>query len=339
VAGPNGAGDGELVLYSGVTGKVIRRFSGTPGFAKLSATGVTSTVPDIQNTDLNPNVISAQPELVAPESSDFGLTLNHTTGLLAKSRIRACPKNYLSGFWHTATTDTTQVRVYSGICRDTTDQFDIRFPTNMVKNLTAWAPGNNAGGLDALPLTTGFYLIHAILNPATGASDILLSKSKDAPALPSGFTIFRRVGICYVQPTLKFYGHRFYQKEYFMWQPAQANFNDNTAIAGQGGGVAVSVPASLLGAGTIGVFGMQSYSSAGQGQFSVWSNYQPSAVRAVMSPSAGVMGSQLYVELAVDQNAQLSWQATYAAGGVLHMWIFCNGFYDDREKSGPGDAV
>jgi hypothetical protein len=261
------------------------------------------------------------------------LILNHTTGLLAKTRHRACPKNYISGFWHKAAQDSFDINVYPGTCRDTNDQFDIVFPTKMTKKSNAlWSLGNNNGGLDVAWTVEAYYAIHAILNPATGATDLLLSKSFATPALPSGFTVFRRVGGCWIGGANKLAGHRF-QDDYLAWFPAVTNMNDGQATTGQSGNMTVSVPASVLGVGTRGRFNATAYASGGGGILSLGSTIQ-SGVTMLVSPSTNWWGAGAMVDLMVDGNDQISW-AIGVVSGILHFNVYCQGFFDFRNKDGP----
>src|SRR4029077_20144082 len=68
VNGPTGSGDGELALYSGTTGKILRRFSGSGGFAKANATGVLTTQAKMMGADLDPDVIGGQAEITSLSS-------------------------------------------------------------------------------------------------------------------------------------------------------------------------------------------------------------------------------------------------------------------------------
>jgi len=97
---------------------------------------------------------------------------------------------------NTAGFTTTRITVSAGQCRDSTNSKDIRRLTPINKDLTApWAVGNNNGGRDTGSLAAAqTWHVFVILNPSTSVTDVLLSQSPTAPALPSGYTYFRRVG-------------------------------------------------------------------------------------------------------------------------------------------------
>lgn len=72
----------------------------------------------------------------------------------------------------------------------------INLQAGITKNLaTAWVAGTGNGALDvAGPLAANsWYHIFLIKNPTTGAVDILASGSISNPAMPSGYTLRRRV--------------------------------------------------------------------------------------------------------------------------------------------------
>lgn len=90
----------------------------------------------------------------------------------------------------------------SGIqCMDSTNEYEINIPQSLSKIVYndvsgAWSEGDGNGITDG----GGFYLlddtdyyIYAILNPSTGARDVILSGSASAPTLPTGYTKYRLV--------------------------------------------------------------------------------------------------------------------------------------------------
>lgn len=59
----------------------------------------------------------------------------------------------------------------------------------------AWAAGTGAGGrMSAAAITDTTYHCFVIMNPTTGAVDCGFDTSPTAPTLPTGYTLFRRVG-------------------------------------------------------------------------------------------------------------------------------------------------
>src|SRR4029078_9963241 len=52
----------------------------------------------------------------------------------------------------------------------------------------------NAGGRDTSTLTDTTYHVFLIYNPTGPVVDVMFSSSVSAPVLPSGYTLFRRIG-------------------------------------------------------------------------------------------------------------------------------------------------
>lgn len=157
VVGPGGASiDGEVALFNGSSGTVLRRGFGT---------GLVSVVNGVYQTPL----------------SLTALTL---------------PKDALAGFILSNGTDTVNdINVAVGDCRDDGNAADIRMATPLTKQLDAvWASGTVQGGRDTGAIADGTWHIYVIRNPTTLVVDVLFSLSVTAPTMPSGYTQKRRIG-------------------------------------------------------------------------------------------------------------------------------------------------
>ena len=94
------------------------------------------------------------------------------------------------------TNPNTHITISTGQARDSTDSFDLRLTTGLVKRLDqAWAAGAGAGALDtgSVAANTGYW-VHLIRRTSDGALDVLMSTSATNPTLPSGYGAFRRLG-------------------------------------------------------------------------------------------------------------------------------------------------
>jgi len=200
VSGPAGAGDGELCLYSGTTGKVIRRFSGgTAGFAKAGATGVLTTQAQIMAPDLNPDVISGQTEKTSLAAwDDQFLILDTPTGLLRRIRRRnvsQLPRRYFSGFEIVNNTSdaANDIDFGPGACRDDSDTVDIIVGAGMTKRIdAAWVAGTGQGGRVDAAIADGTWHMYVIMK-ADRTTDFIFSNLYGNPTLPSGYVYKRRV--------------------------------------------------------------------------------------------------------------------------------------------------
>jgi hypothetical protein len=83
------------------------------------------------------------------------------------------------------------VAISVGECRDSTNVDDILVSTSLTASLTS----SGANGLDTgTEASATFYHVYVVKNPSSGAVASLLSTSSTSPTLPSGYTIFRRIG-------------------------------------------------------------------------------------------------------------------------------------------------
>jgi len=90
----------------------------------------------------------------------------------------------------------THVTIATGQARDSTDSFDLRLTTGLVKRLDqAWTAGTGNGALDtgSVAANTGYH-VYLIRKTADGTLDVLMSTSATNPTLPSGYAGFRRLG-------------------------------------------------------------------------------------------------------------------------------------------------
>jgi hypothetical protein len=128
--------------------------------------------------------------------------LETTTAAAARAILSAAASTDLAGrvvgFAMSNATDTDHdITIGPGLCRDSTNAATIVLPSAMTKQIDAtWAAGNNAGGLDTGTVAASSdYYVYAIYpdDPDDDDEDLLISLSKTAPTMPSGYTLFRRV--------------------------------------------------------------------------------------------------------------------------------------------------
>ena len=95
-----------------------------------------------------------------------------------------------------ATAPNTVIDVAAGSCVDSTAAAMITLSAFTKSTGGAWASGSGSSGLDVGTTVTDntWYHVHAICQAGGANPDILLSKSATAPTLPSGYTLFRRLG-------------------------------------------------------------------------------------------------------------------------------------------------
>jgi hypothetical protein len=109
------------------------------------------------------------------------------------------PTAVVRGLLHGMTLSTagssTTFTVQPGIACDSTFTDMMTLTAAMNKNTGGFAPGSGNGSLDTGTIaTTTWYHAFVIKNQTTGAVDVLVSLSATNPTMPSGFSLFRRIG-------------------------------------------------------------------------------------------------------------------------------------------------
>ena len=113
---------------------------------------------------------------------------------LTDTQVYNLPRGWISGL--NITTGTNTVAVAIGEARDSTNSADIKLVTSFTKTIQAsgdWAV-ETGNGLDSGVIEADtWYHVFVIKNDSTGNGDILISKSRTSPSMPSGYTYFRRI--------------------------------------------------------------------------------------------------------------------------------------------------
>jgi len=333
VSGPVGSNDGEAAVFSGTTGKIIRRFSGTAGFSKLSTTGFITTTPKIMGPDVDPDIIAGQTERTTWIDPDDQILVVLKTGELRRLRgkwFSHLPANHLSGYKlsNNTTDSANDIDIAAGRCRDDTDTVDI-IGTAMTKRIDAvWAAGTNQGGRDTGSVTANtWWNVFAIFNATTGASDYLLSQSLASPTMPSGFTYKRRVGAIYrsvsnvIQQFLQF-------GDYFMWNPAVVTFS---ATITTGSTFNVYVP--WIGKAFQANLRVGAVCTGGWAQVVVQtSNYNLGTLASSLFPPVANIWASYIADFWTSAAGTITAAVAASQGGTVTFACETLGYYDHREK-------
>jgi hypothetical protein len=199
MVGPTLSVDGELPLYSGTSGKIVKRCN-LSGFVKAVPNGAATSQAQIGSADIAPTAISGQTEKTALcDPEDLFLIVDKVTGQLRCVRSRwsgRLPSRYIGGLDVTnGTVDAiNDIDVAAGECRDDTNSYDMILSSPLTKQLdAAWAAGTNAGMRDTGAIADGSWHVYLIMNPTTGVVDVVATTTYGIPTLPSGFTAKRRI--------------------------------------------------------------------------------------------------------------------------------------------------
>lgn len=104
------------------------------------------------------------------------------------------PRGYIDGLVLSTAGSSSSFGVAVGQCTDSTNAAIINLSVALTKTTSSWAAGN-AGAMDTGSIANStWYHVHAISDATGQTVDVLVSLSASAPTMPSGYTLFRRVG-------------------------------------------------------------------------------------------------------------------------------------------------
>lgn len=143
----------------------------------------------------------------------------------------------------------TTLTVAKGSAADSTNTTMMQLAANMAKTTSAWAAGTGNGGLDtgAIAASTWYHWF-LIFNPTTLAVDVVFSATA-TPAngpttLPSGFTLFRRIGSAKTNGSSQ-WTKFFQQDDEFVWDAPAGDVN-SASQSSTAALITLSVPSGVI---------------------------------------------------------------------------------------------
>ena len=223
-----------------------------------------------------------------------------------------------------------------GVATDSSNADVMSLAAQMLKTTASWVAGGGQGGLDTGSIAANtWYHAHLIKHPGINQVDALFSLSATAPTLPSGYTLFRRIGSMRTNGTQQWW--KFVQRgDEFLWDVASldVNFAGTTAIQV----ASLKVPTGLIVNALLNVGGIGPGTGAGQGRAWVFSPAINSA-GDLASPStsfnAGIFtsapGSQNWTGLNIRTNSvgQVYYSTEISS---MSLQIFTHGWIDRRGR-------
>jgi hypothetical protein len=111
------------------------------------------------------------------------------------SSAGAVLRSYLAGLGMSTAGGSASLAVAAGQAADSTNTAMMSLSSSLTKTTSAWAVGNNQGGLDTGTVATNtWYHVYLIKRTDTGVVDALFSTSATTPTLPTSYTLSRRIG-------------------------------------------------------------------------------------------------------------------------------------------------
>jgi len=115
---------------------------------------------------------------------------------LTNVSLNAAPtfQNYISGLTLSTAGSSSTFSVAAGVANDSTNVTSMMLASTMSKTTSTWSSGTGNGALDTGAIANStWYKVFLIYNPTSVTIDILISLSL-TPLLPTGYTLYRRIG-------------------------------------------------------------------------------------------------------------------------------------------------
>jgi len=154
-------------------------------------------------------------------------------------------RSYLAGLTLSTVGSSATFSVAAGTASDSTNADMMTLAFSFSKTTAAWVSGSSNGGLDTGTIAAStWYHAHLIKNESSGAVDVLVSLSASAPTLPSGFTLFRRIGS--MKTDSSSHWAAFAQNgDEFLWSSPPLDMSSQAINNGSSALLALSVPSGI----------------------------------------------------------------------------------------------
>jgi len=196
------------------------------------------------------------------------------------------------------------------------------------KTTSAWAAGNNQGGLDASTIANNtWYHVYVIAKADLSVSDIIFSTNASAPTLPTDYTLFRRIGTLRTDASSKWriflqLGDYFYIPE--VLQASYTGVFTNTLQT-------LDTPIGIITKPILYAYGA---GSASYGDLYVASGLNSAIKTALITVGVGVNAYALRTVPAVIPPTNTSSQV-YFSGNIAPVFeVYCVGWVDQRGREG-----
>ncbi|WFU84378.1 hypothetical protein QA645_17040 [Bradyrhizobium sp. CIAT3101] len=298
--------------------------AGQPGTGDLSSG---NNLSDVANTD-------------TALSNLHGVNYNASQSLTASQQAQAranigvpVVRGYLSGLTLSTAGGSASFSVAAGVAVDSTNVDLMTLASAMSKTYAPFVVGSGNGSLDTGSAVAGsWYHVFQIKNPTTQAVDILSSLSATAPTMPSGYTLFRRIGAMKIN--LSGFWIKFFQfGDKFLWDVPVADAAA-LAITTSVSAITLTVPPGVIVDAIL--QGDYTNSSAAQSLALVYSPNgsaqaagTPAGNWTLSNSVTGVYVTNAFVVM-TNTSAQISAVAGSASGNSLY--IITNGWVDTRGR-------
>jgi hypothetical protein len=154
-------------------------------------------------------------------------------------------RSYLAGCTMSTAGSSTTMSIAAGSATDTTNVSAMALAA-IAKTTSAWALGTAAGGLDTGSIATNtWYAFYVIQRPDTGVVDLTFSTNGTTPALPTNYTLYRRIGWGRTNVTSQWILFR-QDGDRFIWAVPVHDVNANTATGSRTARALTAPPLSVV---------------------------------------------------------------------------------------------
>lgn len=94
--------------------------------------------------------------------------------------------------------DTSTFQIYAGSIPDTSSTHILKITTTWTKTTASFASGTSNGALQGTLSNGKFANIYIVKNTTSGAVDFIIEQTTGTPSLPTGYTVYRWLGVVYV---------------------------------------------------------------------------------------------------------------------------------------------
>ena len=233
-----------------------------------------------------------------------------------------------------ASPQTPTFTIQPGAATDSTASYSMTLPSVWTKTASAWAAGSGVGSLDTGTIATAtWYHVHLIMNPSSGAVDILTSRSPNNPTLPAGFTMFRRIGSMFYSGTGPGWLYFAQSGDVFRWGTPRWDVQNVNPTSGAQNTVTLTVPGDGQVIVEALIMASCQYLSGGGSTLKIYSGFAQSAPALGLYAATTSNSNSAWTQVTTNVSSQILTAFTYGGAGTAYS-IETLGWIDPRGRHG-----
>jgi Repeat of unknown function (DUF5907) len=323
------SGEWLLQEYRALTaGEVTSAALATNAVTTAAITAANVTYAKIQNVAASSLLGNPTGSGAAPSEITLGSGLAFSSTTLKATLNPTLVPNYLSGLALSTAGSSATMSIAAGVANDSTNTTLMSLAATS-KTTASWVVGAGNGGIDTGAIANStWYHFYEIERTDTGVTDVIFSLSASSPALPTSYTLYRRIGSGKTNGSGQW--TLFTQVgDQFLWGVTVLDANATAASAATRTTIAVSVPTGIVVNALMRVF---LNASGGNLQITITSLLEsdvvPSLTLADAAAATGTYGTGVLSKV-TNTSAQVGWR-TNSTGGTFSINTY--GWLDTRGK-------